>query len=75
MPAGRSFTTLELKINYTRPLRQEVGEVRCEATVIYAGNRTATAEARVVERRRQDLRARHDHLHCRRARQGGGGAG
>ena len=48
MPAGRSFTTLELKINYTRPLRREVGEVRCEATVIYAGNRTATAEARVI---------------------------
>ena len=32
MPAGRVFTTLELKINYTRPLRREVGEVRCEAT-------------------------------------------
>ena len=48
-PAGRSFTTLELKINYIRPLRREVGEVRCEAVVIYAGNRTATAEARVVD--------------------------
>ena len=48
-PAGRSFTTLELKINYTRPLRREVGEVRCEAVVIHAGNRTAIAEARVVD--------------------------
>jgi uncharacterized protein (TIGR00369 family) len=48
-PAGRSFTTLELKINYTRPLRHEVGEVRCEATVIHAGNRTATAAARVID--------------------------
>jgi uncharacterized protein (TIGR00369 family) len=48
-PAGRSFTTLELKINYIRPLSREVGEVRCEASVIYAGNRTATAEARVVD--------------------------
>src|SRR5262245_43270498 len=48
-PAGRSFTTLELKINYTRALTREVGEVRCEATVIYAGNRTAIAEARVVD--------------------------
>jgi uncharacterized protein (TIGR00369 family) len=37
-----------LKINYTRPLRREVGEVRCEATVIHAGSRTATAEGRVV---------------------------
>jgi uncharacterized protein (TIGR00369 family) len=48
-PAGRVFTTLELKINYTRPLRREVGEVRCEATVIHVGNRTATSEARVVD--------------------------
>jgi len=48
MPAGHSFTTLELKINYTRPLRREVGEVRCAAAVIHAGRRTATAEARVV---------------------------
>jgi len=49
MPAGRSFTTLELKINYIRPLRRENGEVRCEARVIHAGNRVATAEARVVD--------------------------
>lgn len=49
MPAGRSFTTLELKVNYTRPLRREVGEVRCEATVIHVGGRTATSEARIVD--------------------------
>jgi uncharacterized protein (TIGR00369 family) len=48
-PAGRVMTTLELKINYTRPLRREVGEVRCEATVVHAGSRTATAEARVTD--------------------------
>src|SRR5262245_5276301 len=48
MPAGRSFTTLELTINYTRPLRRENGEVRCEARVIHAGNRVATSEGRVV---------------------------
>jgi uncharacterized protein (TIGR00369 family) len=47
-PAGRSFTTLELKINYTRPLRREVGEVRCEARVIHVGSRTGTSEARIV---------------------------
>ena len=49
MPAGRSFTTLELTINYTRPLRRESGEVRCEARVLHAGNRVATAEGRVVD--------------------------
>jgi uncharacterized protein (TIGR00369 family) len=44
----RSFTTLELKINFVRPLTREAGEVRCEGRVIHAGNRTATAEGRVV---------------------------
>ena len=48
-PAGRLFTTLELKINYTRPLTREAGEVRCEGTVLHSGSRTATAEARIVD--------------------------
>jgi uncharacterized protein (TIGR00369 family) len=49
MPAGKRFTTLELKINYTRPLTSAVGTVRCEAKVIHVGNRVATSEARVVD--------------------------
>jgi uncharacterized protein (TIGR00369 family) len=48
-PAGRVFTTLELKINYTRPITTQVGQVRCEATVLHVGSRTATAEARIVD--------------------------
>jgi uncharacterized protein (TIGR00369 family) len=50
-PAGRVFTTLELKINYTRPLTREAGELRCEAHVVHVGSRTATAEARIVDSR------------------------
>lgn len=48
-PAGRVFTTLELKINYTRPITTAVGPVRCEARVVHVGSRTATAEARVTD--------------------------
>jgi uncharacterized protein (TIGR00369 family) len=48
-PTGKIFTTLELKINYTRPLTEEVGPVRCEAHVIHLGSRTATAEGRIVD--------------------------
>lgn len=48
MPAGRVFTTLEMKINYVRPIRGGCGVVRCEARVIYAGGRVATAEGRVT---------------------------
>ena len=49
MPAGRLFTTLEMKINYVRPMRRETGEVRCEASVIHVGGRVATAEGRIID--------------------------
>jgi uncharacterized protein (TIGR00369 family) len=49
MPAGRRFTTLELKVNLTRPLTREVGVVRCEASVIHVGGRTAVSEGRIVD--------------------------
>jgi uncharacterized protein (TIGR00369 family) len=44
----RSFTTLELKINFIRPLTREVGELRCEGRVIHTGRRIATAEGRIA---------------------------
>lgn len=49
MTAGRIFTTLEMKINYVRPIRGDAGVVRCEARVIHAGSRTAYAEGRVMD--------------------------
>ena len=48
-PPGVIYTTLELKINYTRPLTEDVGPIRCEANVIHLGRRTATAEGRIVD--------------------------
>jgi uncharacterized protein (TIGR00369 family) len=50
MPAGKRFTTLELKVNLTRPLTQEAGPLRCEATVVHVGGRTATSEGRIIDR-------------------------
>ena len=47
MPAGRRFTTLELKINLTRPLTIAAGPLRCEAHVVHLGGRTATSEGRI----------------------------
>jgi uncharacterized protein (TIGR00369 family) len=49
-PEGKTFTTLELKVNYTRPITVATGPIRCEGTVIHVGGRTATAEARIVDR-------------------------
>lgn len=49
LPAGAGYTTLEIKVNYVRPMTAETGEVRCEAHVIHVGGRTATAEGRVID--------------------------
>jgi uncharacterized protein (TIGR00369 family) len=49
MPAGKVFTTLEMKINYIRAIRREAGTLTCTGTVIHAGGRTATAEGRIVD--------------------------
>ena len=49
LPAGAGYTTLEIKVNYIRPMSAETGEVRCEANIIHAGGRTATAEGKVLD--------------------------
>jgi uncharacterized protein (TIGR00369 family) len=48
LPAGRAYTTLELKVNYVRPLTAAVARVRCEGEVLSAGRRVATASGRIV---------------------------
>ena len=47
-PAGKRFTTLELKVNLTRPLTTAANPLRCEGKVIHVGGRTAISEARVI---------------------------
>jgi uncharacterized protein (TIGR00369 family) len=49
LPAGTGYTTLEIKVNYIRPMSAETGEVRCEANIIHVGGRTATAEGKVLD--------------------------
>lgn len=44
---GDAYTTIELKINFLRPLTMGTGEVRGVGTVINAGRSTALAEGRL----------------------------
>jgi len=53
LDAGVRWTTLELKANFTRPITQETGSVRCIGSVVHPGRRVATTEARL-----EDLRGR-----------------
>ncbi|PYQ50677.1 MAG: hypothetical protein DMF59_10230 [Acidobacteria bacterium] len=49
MPAGKVFTTLEMKINFTRAVTLKTGTLTCTANIVHAGSRTATAEGRIVD--------------------------
>ena len=49
--AGEAYTTLEMKLNYVRPIAPDAGEVVCEGRLIHRGARIATAEGRLVDGR------------------------
>ena len=48
LPAGKGYTTLELKVNMIRALTDKVPLVRAEGRIIHLGGQTATADARLV---------------------------
>ena len=48
-PAGKGYTTLELKVNLVRAITLQTGLIRASARIVHAGNRTATAEARLED--------------------------
>jgi uncharacterized protein (TIGR00369 family) len=48
LPAGTGYTSLEMKVNFIRPVTIATGTLRCEGTVLSLGRRSATAEARVT---------------------------
>ncbi|WP_332697792.1 PaaI family thioesterase [Bosea sp. (in: a-proteobacteria)] len=48
---GEGYTTLEMKLNYVRPVMPESGEVRCEGKLIHRGGTIATTEGRLVDAR------------------------
>ncbi len=47
LPAGKSYTTVELKMNLVRALTDRVPLVRAEGRVVHPGNQVATAEGRL----------------------------
>jgi uncharacterized protein (TIGR00369 family) len=49
MGADQSFTTLDIRINYLRPITVETGEVVAEGSVINGGRRVAYCEAKLVD--------------------------
>jgi len=51
LPAGAGYTTVEMKINFVRPMTAASGVVRAEGKVIQVGQTLATAEGRLTDKR------------------------
>ena len=49
LKAGQGFTTVDLAVSFVRAVHESTGKLRCEAKVIHAGGRIATAEGRLVD--------------------------
>lgn len=49
LPAGKGYTTVELKVNYVRPVMPESGLLRAEGRAIHVGGRVGMAEGRLVD--------------------------
>lgn len=49
LPAGQGYTTLEIKVNYVRPVLERTGPVRSTGRIVHAGSRVATADATLTD--------------------------
>lgn len=49
LPAGKGYSTLELKVNYIRALTDKTGPIRAEGKVIHVGGQSAVAEGRITD--------------------------
>jgi uncharacterized protein (TIGR00369 family) len=49
LPARTGYTTLELHVNFIRPLTAKTGPLRCEGKVLHSGKQIATAEAKLYD--------------------------
>jgi uncharacterized protein (TIGR00369 family) len=47
LPVGSSYTTVETKSNFTRPIAENLGKVRAEGRVIAKGRKIITAEGKI----------------------------
>jgi uncharacterized protein (TIGR00369 family) len=49
LAAGQTYTTLEFKVNFVRPVLHDTGEVRAEGTLVHLGKRVATSEGKLLD--------------------------
>jgi uncharacterized protein (TIGR00369 family) len=48
LPAGVGYTSVETKVNFTRPITVDTGRILCEGTIVNRGRTIALCEGRVT---------------------------
>ena len=51
LPAGVSYTTIETKANFNRPILKDSGRVRAEGQVVSRGRRIISCDGRIIDSR------------------------
>ncbi len=51
LPLGVGCSTLEIKVNFVRPITSQTGRLRCEGKIVHIGSRIAIAEGKVMDSR------------------------
>lgn len=49
LKAGQTYTTIEMKTAFLRPVSEKTGKLRCEALLLHRGSRVASAEGKVFD--------------------------
>ena len=49
LPAGEGYLTLEIKVNFIRPVFAKSGEIMAEGTLVSSNQHVATSEGRVID--------------------------
>jgi uncharacterized protein (TIGR00369 family) len=49
LKAGEGYTSVEMKINFVRPVMPDLGELTCEGVVIHRGGTLATSEGKLLD--------------------------
>lgn len=49
LPAGTGYTTQGVNVTFLRPVTADTGRIRCEATAVHVGRRTAYATATITD--------------------------
>ena len=62
LPAGRFYTSLEIKINFVKAIKHDTGRLRAIGHVVHLGRTTATAEGRLIDA--QDVIFAHGSTTC-----------